>query len=69
MEVTVEEAKAQLPQLLRRVQAGEEVLIRRGSEPVAMLVRAPGRRQIWADLDGAMAKDFDELPSDLAPYG
>jgi prevent-host-death family protein len=71
MEVTVQQAKAQLSQLVQRVQAGEEVLIHRGSEPVAMLVRAPapkGRRQIWDDLDGAMADDFDELPSDLAPY-
>lgn len=37
----------------------------------SLLVRAPasaGRRQIWADLDGAMADDFDELPEDFAPY-
>jgi prevent-host-death family protein len=71
MEVTVQEAKTQLSQLLRRVEAGEEIVIRRGREPVAMLVRAParsGRRQIWGDLEGAMADDFDELPEDFAPY-
>jgi prevent-host-death family protein len=71
MEVTVQEAKTQLSRLLRRVEAGEEIVIRRGREPVAMLVRAPapaGRRQIWADLDGAMADNFDELPEDFAPY-
>jgi prevent-host-death family protein len=71
MEVTVQEAKTQLSRLIRRVEAGEEILIRRGREPVAMLVRAPmpeGRRQIWGDLDGAMAEDFDELPEDFAPY-
>jgi prevent-host-death family protein len=71
MEVTVQEAKTQLSQLLRRVEAGEEIVIRRGREPVAMLVRAPdreGRRQIWADLEGAMAEDFDEVPEDFAPY-
>jgi prevent-host-death family protein len=71
MEVTVQEAKTQLSRLLRRVEAGEEILIRRGSEPVAMLVRAPargGRRQIWGDLEGAMADDFDELPEDFTPY-
>jgi prevent-host-death family protein len=71
MEVTVQEAKTQLSRLLRRVEAGEEIVIRRGREPVAMLVRAPaptGRRQIWADLDGAMRDDFDELPADFAPY-
>jgi prevent-host-death family protein len=71
MEVTVQEAKTQLSQLLRRVEAGEEILIRRGREPVAMLVRAPareGRRQIWADLEGEIAEDFDELPEDFTPY-
>ena len=71
MEVTVGEAKTQLSQLLRRVGAGEEIVIRRGRQPVAMLVRAPappGRRQIWADLDGAIADDFDELPEDFSPY-
>ena len=72
MEVTVQEAKTQLSRLLRRVEEGEEIVILRGREPVAMLVRAPGaagRRQIWADLDGAMADDFDELLGDFAPYG
>jgi prevent-host-death family protein len=71
MEVTVQEAKTQLSRLLRRVEAGEEIVIRRGREPVAMLVRAPaptGRRQIWGDLDGAMADDFDALPEDFEPY-
>ena len=71
MEVTVQEAKTQLSQLLRRVEAGEEIVIRRGREPVAMLVRAPpraGRREIWADLQGEMAEDFDELPEEFAPY-
>jgi prevent-host-death family protein len=71
VEVSVQEAKTQLSRLLRRVEAGEEIVIRRGREPVAMLVRAParaGRRQIWGDLEGAMADDFDELPEDFAPY-
>jgi prevent-host-death family protein len=71
MEVTVQEAKTQLSRLLRRVEAGEEVVIRRGREPIAMLVRVTRqeqKRQIWADLDGAMAADFDELPADLEPY-
>lgn len=65
MEVTVQEAKTQLSRLLRRVEAGEEVLIRRGREPVAMLVRAPsrsGRRRIWGGLDGSIGPEFDDLP-------
>ncbi len=71
MEVTVQEAKTQLSRLLRRVEAGEEVLIRRGREPVAMLVRAPpkaGRRQIWGTLDGALGPEFDELPEGFEHY-
>jgi prevent-host-death family protein len=71
MEVTVQEAKTHLSRLLRRVEAGESVVIRRGSEPVAMLVRAPrraGRRNIWGDLEGTIAPDFDETPEDFAPY-
>jgi prevent-host-death family protein len=70
MEVSVQEAKTHLSRLLRRVEAGEEIVIRRGRQPVAMLVRAPvpaGRRQIWGDLEGAMAEDFDGLPDDFAP--
>lgn len=71
MEVTVQEAKTQLSRLLRRVEAGESVLIRRGREPVAMLVRAPaqpGSRQIWGDLEGSIGPDFDDLPDEFESY-
>jgi prevent-host-death family protein len=71
MEVTVQEAKTHLSRLLRRVEAGEEVVIRRGREPVAMLIRVPhrpGKRQIWGDLEGSMAADFDEAPGDFDGY-
>lgn len=71
MEVTVQEAKTQLSRLLRRVEAGESIIIRRGREPVAMLVRAPvtgGRRKIWSDLEGSIGPEFDELPPDFEPY-
>ncbi len=71
MEVTVQEAKTHLSRLLRRVEAGESVLIRRGSEPVAILVRAPatpGRRRIWGDLTGAIGPEFDDLPDDFEPH-
>lgn len=71
MEVTVQEAKTQLSRLLRRVEAGEEVVIRRGRQRVAMLVPAPrahdGRR-VWGGLAGAMAEDFDDLPEDFGGY-
>jgi prevent-host-death family protein len=71
MEVTVQEAKTQLSRLLRRVEAGEEVVIRRGREPVAMLVRVPrrpGRRQIWGDLPGSMGPDFDDPLPEFDAY-
>lgn len=71
MEVTVQEAKTQLSRLLRRVEAGESVLIRRGREPVALLVRAPagaGRREIWGDLEGSIGPEFDDLPDGFEPY-
>ena len=71
MEVTVQEAKTQLSRLLRRVEAGEEVVIRRGREPVAMLVRVPpstGKRAIWGDLEGSLASDFNQVPDDFDAY-
>lgn len=71
MEVTVQEAKTQLSRLLRRVEAGESVLIRRGREPVAMLVRAPtqpGKRRIWGALEGSVPDDFDQPLPDFDPY-
>jgi antitoxin (DNA-binding transcriptional repressor) of toxin-antitoxin stability system len=71
VEVTVREAKTQLSRLLRGVEAGEEVVIRRRREPVAMLVRAPaqgGKRKIWGDLEGSIANDFDDLPDEFEPY-
>ena len=67
----VQEAKTQLSRLLRRVEAGEEVVIRRGRERVEMLVRVEDhgtKREIWGDLEGSMATDFDEVPSDFEPY-
>ena len=71
MEVSVQEAKTQLSRLLRRVEAGEDVVIRRGREPVAMLVRVParpGQRHIWGDLEGSLSPDFDAVPSDFDAY-
>lgn len=64
------EAKTQLSRLLRRVEAGEEILIRRGREPVARLVPAGDAgtpRVLWGDLRGTgMALDFDHVPEDFA---
>lgn len=70
MEVTVQEAKTHLSRILRRVEAGEEVLIRRGREPVALLIPAPkrGKRNIWGNLDASMSPDFDDPIKDFEPY-
>ncbi|USQ78424.1 type II toxin-antitoxin system Phd/YefM family antitoxin [Ornithinimicrobium faecis] len=71
MEVTVQEAKTHLSRLLRRVEAGETVVIRRGRTRVAVLGPAPvitERRNIWGDLDGELTSEFDEPLDDFEPY-
>jgi prevent-host-death family protein len=47
MEITMHKAKSSLSQLVARVEAGEEIIVCRGKEPVAMLVpfrKKAGRR-------------------------
>lgn len=69
MIVNVHEAKSSLSQLLRRVAAGEEIIIGRNGDPVARLVpyresahpRSPGRLRGLIEL----APDFDATPEDL----
>ncbi len=67
--VTVHDAKTTLSKLLARVLRGEEIVIARGSEPVARLVpleKAPRARKFGA-LRGKLvvpAKFFDQLPDD-----
>lgn len=71
MEVTVQEAKTHLSRLLRRVEAGETVVIRRGRTRVAMLSPAPvetEERQIWGGLDGELTDAFDEPLDDFAAH-
>lgn len=71
MEVTVQEAKTHLSRLLRRVESGETVVIRRGSVRVALLTPAPPPerdRRIWGHVDGVVPLDFDEPLTDFAPY-
>ncbi len=61
--VGVHEAKTNLSELLRRVEAGEEVVIRRGDKPVARLVavKAPGTRRLGMDRGRlVIAEDFDD---------
>ncbi|HWG60758.1 MAG TPA: type II toxin-antitoxin system prevent-host-death family antitoxin [Streptosporangiaceae bacterium] len=53
--MTASEARAELPELLNRVEDGEEVVITRYGRPVAVLVRpdALRSRRAGAALDGA----------------
>jgi prevent-host-death family protein len=69
--VPLNEAKTRLSELIRRVEAGEEIVIRRGSTPVARLVPEPaasirppgalrGRIEIADDFDAPLA-EFDDF--------
>lgn len=71
MEVTVQEAKTHLSRLLRRVEAGESIVIKRGKDRVAILTAAPPdkpKRQIWGDLKITIHDDFDDDLEDFADY-
>jgi prevent-host-death family protein len=74
--VTVHEAKTTLSELLRRVEAGEEIIIARGSKPVAILKNydyealAAKRRAGEGSLQGIVGPQpdsafFDPLDEDL----
>ena len=61
--VNVHEAKTHLSELLRLVEAGEEIVIARAGKPVARLGPVSGRREsIIGALEGriSISDDFDE---------
>ncbi|MBI5488745.1 MAG: type II toxin-antitoxin system prevent-host-death family antitoxin [Deltaproteobacteria bacterium] len=66
----ISEAKAQLSALIERVVGGEEVIIGKAGMPVARLVRYERSQETRAPgaLKGRIriAKDFDDLPQDVA---
>lgn len=66
----ISEAKAQLSALIKKVMAGEEVIIGKAGKPVARLVKYENNRETRRPgaLNGKIkiADDFDELPDDLA---
>lgn len=70
--VSIHEAKTRLSELIARVEAGEEVVIRRRQTPVARLAPIePSRRDRRPGaLKGKikLADDFDELPPGFEPY-
>jgi prevent-host-death family protein len=69
--VTVQDAKTHLSRILREVEDGEQVEIRRGNVPVAVLSPSP-RGLTFAELKGRfageveIAEDFDELSEEEA---
>ncbi len=70
--VPLNEAKTRLSELVRRVEAGEEIVIRHGATPVARLVReTPTRILPPGSIPGItvwMADDFDAPLEDFADY-
>jgi prevent-host-death family protein len=73
--VTIQEAQAQLAELIHRLTPGEEVVITENNQPVARLVPAPGTRGRQPrrpdTLRGTvlyMAPDFDAPLDDFKEY-
>ncbi len=71
-EVTIHEAKTNFSRLVREVEAGGEVIVKRGQTRVARLSAysepaANKQRRMLGTLKGQIriADDFDELPEDL----
>jgi prevent-host-death family protein len=69
--VTIHEAKTQLSKLIARAEAGEEIVIARGKEPVVRLapVAARPHRRVFGAMKGKWPKIpdaffFDPLPED-----
>ena len=69
--VTIHEAKTQLSKLIARAEAGEEIVIARGREPVAKLtaLKSTKRKLVFGALAGEFppisdAFFFDPLPND-----
>ena len=78
--VNIHEAKTHFSKLLRRVSAGEEIVIARGGTPVARLVPMEGmprsrtlglyrgRIQVSQDFDDALPEDvLDEFEGEQSP--
>lgn len=68
----ISEAKTRLSELIRRVEGGDEIVIRRGPTPVARLIREPSGRVLppgsVAGISGRLAADFDHPLEDFAEY-
>lgn len=69
---TIGEAKTQLSKLVHEAEEGKEVVVRRGSKPVARIVAIPESADAPRRKPGSMRgrikmrDDFDEWPPDVA---
>ena len=73
--VSIQDAQAQLPELIHRLTPGEEVVITENNQPVARLSAPEGEPQRQARLPGTlrgtvlhMAPDFDAPPEDFKDH-
>jgi prevent-host-death family protein len=72
--VTIHTAKTTLSQLLARVEAGEEIVLARGKNPIAKLVpfQPPQKKRRFGALRGIVSvgpEFFEPLPDEeLAPW-
>lgn len=64
-EVSVHEAKTHLSRLLRRVAAGEEIVIARAGTPVALLTRVNGPRRRTLGIDEGKYEVPDDFNAPL----
>ncbi|HSS34184.1 MAG TPA: type II toxin-antitoxin system Phd/YefM family antitoxin [Solirubrobacterales bacterium] len=69
---SIGEAKTYFSKLVRRVEAGEEIVVRRGSEPVARIVPLEKRGGVrgFGSMKGEIeiGPDFDEPLEEFAEY-
>lgn len=77
MEISIHEAQTNLPALLQKVAAGEEIIIAEAGAPVAKIVSVPETNSTEPEFLGSripigrddgkgwIADDFDVLPDDL----
>jgi prevent-host-death family protein len=70
--VSIHEAKTHFSRLIARAEAGEEIVVRRGNEPVAKIVgyQPPSKPRKLGGLKGKIVihDDFDEPLEDFAEY-
>jgi prevent-host-death family protein len=70
--VSIGDAKANFSDLVRRAEAGEEIILRRGNHRVARIVPLPEQRRVggFGAMKGEIRirEDFDQPLEDFAGY-